>query len=605
MSTLGFRCRRAVVLAVVTWPALAAWPGLAHASATFTIKNLDGAGQGLNDPTPVAPVGGNSGTTLGQQRMNVFLEVTGIWGKLIDSTVPIVIDANFGSLSCSASSITLGQAVATGFEFNVPGLPPDMLFPEALAVRIAGVDLAPGMSDILATFNGDLAACSGGQEDWYYGFDGLASDAQIDLVSVVLHELGHGLGFFSGVDDTTGELAGATASSRGFIDAFSAHLFDNGTGQLWSAMSNAERAASALNVRHLVWQGDNVAAMAPKVLALGAPRIAVSPAQGGLEGALAEANFGPYLSAGSVHGPVVVGNPVDGCGRLPSYTGAIVLFQGGDCPSVQKASLAESAGALAVLISDPEAVAPPSSVEVPADQKAMFPVSIPAIGVTLDDADLLAGGGETATLDADGTRLVGADAQGRMYLYASNPLIEGSSVSHWDPLARPNLTEEPNASYDVSHDMRMEAALMRDIGWTPFCGNGQIDQAEQCDNGPANSDTTPGACRTDCTTAHCGDGVVDPGEGCDDGPANSDTVAGACHTTCVAPVCGDGIVDPGEACDDGAANGTTPSCDLHCNISAPPSSGGCGCAVGEGSGAPGVWLLVGLGLLLGKRRRAS
>jgi cysteine-rich repeat protein len=43
------------------------------------------------------------------------------------------------------------------------------------------------------------------------------------------------------------------------------------------------------------------------------------------------------------------------------------------------------------------------------------------------------------------------------------------------------------------------------------------DAGEECDDGPANSDTTPDACRTDCTLAGCGDGTTDSGEECDDG----------------------------------------------------------------------------------------
>jgi MYXO-CTERM domain-containing protein len=365
----------------------------------------------------------------------------------------------------------------------------------------------------------------------------------------------------------------------------------------------------------------------------------VSPALSQLEGALSEADFGPYLSAKSVRAPIVLGNPLDGCGQPPDYTGVIVLLQGADCPSVQKTSLAESGGALAVLIADPDGVAPPSSVEVPLDQNAMFPVSIPTIGVTDGDYSLLGVGGETATLDADQTRLVGTDAQGRMYLYASDPLVPGSTVSHWDPLARPNLMQEPNASYEVSHDLRMEAALMRDIGWTPFCGNGHLDQAEQCDSGAANSDTLPGACRTDCLLAHCGDGVVDTGEACDDGAGNSDTAPGACRTTCVKPTCGDGVVDPGEACDSGAqnsdtapgacrtscvkaacgdgvvdpgemcdhgaANGTDNLCTADCTIPAAATpSRGCSCGVGDAPGSRGTaLLLIGLALLVTRRRR--
>lgn len=59
------------------------------------------------------------------------------------------------------------------------------------------------------------------------------------------------------------------------------------------------------------------------------------------------------------------------------------------------------------------------------------------------------------------------------------------------------------------------------------------------------SDTSTGA-----PPPFCGDGNVDPSEECDAGPANSDT--GACTLACKLPVCGDGLVQDGvEGCDDG------------------------------------------------------
>ncbi|MEO8650299.1 MAG: hypothetical protein ABI539_14130, partial [Acidobacteriota bacterium] len=47
---------------------------MSPASATIVIQNNDGAGEGFNDPAPAFVVGegGNAGTTLGQQRLNVF-----------------------------------------------------------------------------------------------------------------------------------------------------------------------------------------------------------------------------------------------------------------------------------------------------------------------------------------------------------------------------------------------------------------------------------------------------------------------------------------------------------------------------------------------------
>ncbi|MEE9297203.1 MAG: M20/M25/M40 family metallo-hydrolase [Phycisphaerae bacterium] len=84
------------------------------------------------------------------------------------------------------------------------------------------------------------------------------------------------------------------------------------------------------------------------------------------------------------------------------------------------------------------------------------------------------------------------------------------------------------------------------------CGDGVLTADEECDNGAANSDTTPDACRTDCTNPRCGDNVTDTGEECDDG--NTVDGDGTCQGNCKNPICGEGIVDPGEECDDANAN---------------------------------------------------
>jgi len=59
--------------------------GPLHA-ATITIVNADGAGEGFNDPTPAAPVGGNPGTTVGAQRLYVFQYAASIWSRRPRST---------------------------------------------------------------------------------------------------------------------------------------------------------------------------------------------------------------------------------------------------------------------------------------------------------------------------------------------------------------------------------------------------------------------------------------------------------------------------------------------------------------------------------------
>ncbi|HYQ96025.1 MAG TPA: hypothetical protein VER38_03355, partial [Candidatus Eisenbacteria bacterium] len=91
MTRLGASCAipaRIVLLALAALGTLA--PGgplapLAAHAATLTIVNGDAAGEGFNDPTSAAPVGGNPGTTVGAQRLFVFQRAAAIWGSLLKS----------------------------------------------------------------------------------------------------------------------------------------------------------------------------------------------------------------------------------------------------------------------------------------------------------------------------------------------------------------------------------------------------------------------------------------------------------------------------------------------------------------------------------------
>jgi cysteine-rich repeat protein len=96
------------------------------------------------------------------------------------------------------------------------------------------------------------------------------------------------------------------------------------------------------------------------------------------------------------------------------------------------------------------------------------------------------------------------------------------------------------------------------------CGDGVLDETEECDQGTANSDTLPDHCRTSCREPVCGDGVVDEDEECDDG----NVVDGdGCDADCFgeSDACGNGIVDADEECDDGnTVDGD--GCDSDCTV---------------------------------------
>ena len=78
-------------------------------------------------------------------------------------------------------------------------------------------------------------------------------------------------------------------------------------------------------------------------------------------------------------------------------------------------------------------------------------------------------GSVVANFAFDASRKAGADAFGRPLLYTPNPLIGGSSVSHWDVSAFPNLLMEPNISADLTTSLvppqDITLPLLKDLGW--------------------------------------------------------------------------------------------------------------------------------------------
>ncbi len=114
-----------------------------------------------------------------------FQAAAAIWGTYLDSSVPITIRACWADLGASS---TLGYAGGGPLRRNFTGAPlADTWYIGALANAIAGSDLDPSNSDMHITYNGNAS--------WYYGTDGNTPAGQIDLMSVVLHEIAHGLNF--------------------------------------------------------------------------------------------------------------------------------------------------------------------------------------------------------------------------------------------------------------------------------------------------------------------------------------------------------------------------------------------------------------------------
>ena len=199
---------------VAIWFALAVMfaAAPAFADATVFLINGDAPGVGLNDPTPRAPVAGNTGTTVGQQRLIALQHAADIWGSQLDSPVPIGLIVSFGERACTPTGAVLASAGAWDAFANFPAVGnfpgpvrPDTWHHSALADKRAGAEVSPGEPDAVAIFNVNLGqpTCFAGP-GWYYGLDGNEPAGAIDVVAVALHEFGHGLGFQQFANLTTG-----------------------------------------------------------------------------------------------------------------------------------------------------------------------------------------------------------------------------------------------------------------------------------------------------------------------------------------------------------------------------------------------------------------
>ena len=120
-----------------------------------------------------------------------FQRAVDIWSSLLIATVPIEIEANFDSLEDS-DALAAARAVTWFCSTTVCA-------PVGLVNQLVDEDRTPDDPDIETTFSSSY--------DWYFGLDGQPGEDQFDFVSLVLHEIGHGLGFYDSfrIDESTEE----------------------------------------------------------------------------------------------------------------------------------------------------------------------------------------------------------------------------------------------------------------------------------------------------------------------------------------------------------------------------------------------------------------
>lgn len=463
---LVWLCGRLVLLL-----GIAALAGEGHAAATITIINANAPGAGFNDPTPAAPIGGNPGTSLGEQRLLATQYAANIWGATLTSAVTIFVFATYTTTAGCSS----GEPVTVTFPTlhqNFAGAPfPGTMYPAALANKLAGVDLSPGSNDFTLLIC--IPASTG-----YLGLDH-NHGAQLDVVSVFLHGMAHGFGFWN----STAANAGVYVGGAPFVwDHF---LLDTTTGKLWVGMTQAERALSRQNAGKVAWTGANVSASVPSAYALGHPRVVIA-------GPEAAASTGTYAVGAATFGAALGPTPVaaqlmpalrlpnglgGACAALDAFDalavlGNVALIERGGCADVVQAKNVQNAGAIgAILIHDT------ATVPAPAPTGSDPTVTIPTVAFSRADGTSIASrmthrgrraSGVTASLGTDPTQYLGADASNRAIVYTP---VSGISAapSHWDPSATPNQRMEPTVPGDVAHSVAPPAdltfRLLQDIGW--------------------------------------------------------------------------------------------------------------------------------------------
>lgn len=220
------------------------------------------AGSSNSTPSPAKPVSvtGAKSTLIVNYSINfpqsarvAFDKAVEIWSANFTSSVPIVIDATWTRLGPGV----LGSARPARFFTNFDNAPNrDLWYTSAMANSIAGRDLDPYSSDISANFSSSAP--------WSFNTQGVAYRGYYDFVTVVSHELAHGLGFLSNSYLTPTGVA--TMDQPTPFDAFT--KVDGTESKLADLTSGSQALADAL-VSPLTWTGAKATAanngVAPKI----------------------------------------------------------------------------------------------------------------------------------------------------------------------------------------------------------------------------------------------------------------------------------------------------------------------------------------------------
>lgn len=358
------------------------WPA---GTANVVLRVQDAANQGFNHPA------------FGAARMAAMQHVANRWASQLGSSVTINVDIGFDDLTCSAGSAVLAQAGPEFIFESFAGAPvANTWYSGAEAEALSGSNLSlqdvsdPNAGDLALTFNSSIdEGCLGAGTGFYYGLDNNLPVGRTSFANVALHEMAHGLGFLSFVNEASG--AWLTAGGRTLPDIASRFYFDNDQRRHWDDMTNSQRAASAVNDGRVGFDGSRVTAQASNWLEP-APSLSINaPASIAGNYRIGTAEFGPPLTAQGVTGNLVVArdasaNPTQVCNPVANVgevAGKVALIDRGNCNFTVKVKHAQNAGAVAVVIADNIQGPPPQLGGTDGT------IVIPAVSITIQDGQLI------------------------------------------------------------------------------------------------------------------------------------------------------------------------------------------------------------------------
>ncbi len=242
---------------------LTVFPAVPYSGAvTIEAIYTDVPGIGFNDTTGLTEEqkarlgdGGNNASTLGQARRNAFEHAAGLLEEKLPGQNTIRVEASFRSFGdeTTVARTLMGKSV------NFP--PEELLhiaYPPALAEKIKGQAL---IDEPVPHFTVEFSR----NPRFYCGFHGEAPSYSIDFVTLAVHEIIHGLGFHSSLNEDgsfPSDTLNVTYGDRSYsLDIeewqriYDVQMYSEGDGEFIVDLEPQQRELAITSGTGLLWDG--------------------------------------------------------------------------------------------------------------------------------------------------------------------------------------------------------------------------------------------------------------------------------------------------------------------------------------------------------------